>query len=166
MDKVNKLQEYPTLTDHIDHQLLSKDVETFIKQAEKSMIENIGPGKIILPFDDLINLERSDIDIKSNFACMICKNVPLAPATQCDECEMLYCSTNLCLNGVTECVNDKCPKQKKFATSRISRIIRNVMSYFEFNHTENGEVVKYEKKCTILMDEYKSTLEYKCSKCE
>lgn len=42
------------------------------------------------------------------------------------------------------------------------------MSNFEFNHIENGEeiVVKYEKKCKLLLDQYISTIKYKCTKCD
>jgi len=64
-------------------------------------------------------------------------------------------------------MNKKCPKQKQFSTSKVGRIVRNVMSNFEFNHTENNEeiVVKYEKKVNLLMENYKASLKYKCSKC-
>ena len=76
----------------------------------------------------MLNTEENELDVKNLFSCVICKNMAVAPIMQCDECEMLYCSYDKCLNKVTECANPKCPKQKKFATSKIGRIIRNVMS--------------------------------------
>jgi len=77
---------------------------------EKDAIVNEGKASIKLPFDDVLNTEENELDIKNNFACVICKNMPFAPVMQCDECEFLYCSLDRCLNGVTECSNPKCPK--------------------------------------------------------
>lgn len=120
-----------------------------------------------ISFDDFINSENNELDVKKNFACVMCNNVVLAPVMQCDECEMVYCSSATCLNGVKKCQNLKCPKQKAFSTTKLGRIVRNVMSNFEFNHVIEGEetVIQYEKKCKLVLDEYKSTLKFKCSKC-
>ena len=79
---------------------------------EHDVLVNEGNSKIQLPFDDILNTEENELDIKNNFACVICKNIPFAPVMQCNECEFLYCSLDKCLNGVKSCQNEKCPKTK------------------------------------------------------
>ena len=32
-----------------------------------------------------------EIDIKRNFKCLICKNIPIKPILSCKKCEGLYC---------------------------------------------------------------------------
>lgn len=116
----------------------------------------------------MIITEENELDVKNNFSCVICKNIPFAPVMQCEECEYLYCSTERCLHGVTECQNKKCKKSKEFKTSKIGRILRNVMSNFEFKHNENEtqDFIKYEKKCKFVLDEYMKNQRFKCCNAE
>ena len=32
-----------------------------------------------------------EIDIKRNFKCLVCKNIPIKPVRSCQKCEGLYC---------------------------------------------------------------------------
>lgn len=32
-----------------------------------------------------------ELDLKQNFRCLICNQVPIAPIVQCQDCEVLYC---------------------------------------------------------------------------
>lgn len=59
---------------------------------EKDAMINEGKDKIKLPFDEILDTEDNELDIKTNFACVICKNMVFAPVMQCNECEYLYCS--------------------------------------------------------------------------
>ena len=92
MSEDNKTEIYPTLQDHINQDVLSANIDAFVKQTHNNAIENIGTGKIKLPFDDMLNTEDNELDVKNNFACFICKNMAIAPVMQCDECEMIFCS--------------------------------------------------------------------------
>jgi hypothetical protein len=79
MDQANNIEAYPTLKDHISQDTFTSNVDKSVKTAQKNAVDNIGTGKIILPFDDLINSENNELDVKNNFVCLICKNMAVAP---------------------------------------------------------------------------------------
>merc|ERR1711881_155190 len=50
--------------------------------------------------DDLVDAEgkpngpqnlAEELQVKKNFRCLLCKNIPVAPVVQCTSCEQLYC---------------------------------------------------------------------------
>jgi len=67
-----------------------------------------------LMVDQIINPADQELNVKKNFACTVCGNLPFAPVMQCDECEHLYCNNERCLQGINECQNKKCKKSRKF----------------------------------------------------
>lgn len=103
-----------------------------------------------LKHDDMVNASET-LEVKENFKCECCGDVPMQPVQMCEECEHVYCGDPLrCLNGLQECANPECPKSSgEFSTSKCGRIIRNAMSTFEFKNAkeEDGDPVKYEQMC-------------------
>ena len=58
--------------------LLSQEVIQSILEQESKAMKCFGKDKIKLLHDDLLN-ESSTLEVRTNFACVICGNIPLAP---------------------------------------------------------------------------------------
>ena len=69
------------------------------------------------------------------------------------------------MSTLEECKNGKCcVKKPAFKAVKIGRILRNIFSNFEFANKdeEDGEPIKYEKKCKKLVGDFKNNYKFKC----
>ena len=44
-----------------------------------------------IKLDLLVTPDAKEIQLEKNFACLKCKNIPIAPVQQCQSCDALYC---------------------------------------------------------------------------
>ena len=134
----------------INYAQLEENVKDLVDNLDRKAMAQDGKEKIKLLHQDMVDVSET-LKVEINFACEICKGVPMLPVQQCEQCEYLFCGTpNKCLAGLTQCPRCDAPAPE-FSTSKVGRIVRNTFSTFRFKNNKTGEdeeeTVSYERKC-------------------
>jgi len=100
--------------------------------------------------------------IKSNFPCLKCEQFPVGCIQQCQECEGLYCEW--CAEQVKDprvCLNKDCAS-KELKTAPIGKILKSMISTFEFKHDCQRNLYTYNDLVAHLEGDCESNKTFKC----
>ena len=127
-DQIEEKKE--EVVDEFDYNLTNAKV---LKELVKSEIDAqcLKVNLVTIPHKLYSGEDNCELDVRKNFVCQKCKNIPVAPIQVCMTCEHLYC--NFCSANTEKCTFKKC-KSESLKTQNIGRIIRNIMDQFLIKH--------------------------------
>lgn len=120
--------------ENLDTGIFNAEVQTQLKNGVKQ-----GEYAARISENDLLSPDAKEIKLKKVFCCVKCKAIPLMPVMQCFDCDRLYCTS--CIDNQETCLNKKC-KGIKLTTKPAGRLISNILSTFEIQHTCGEEEAK------------------------